>query len=45
MFRESRDVKGRLTFLSGSGRRDPISHLPLVDVITGNSLYVRELHE
>jgi hypothetical protein len=44
-FRESRDVKGRLTFLSGSGRRDPISHLPLVDVITGNSLYVRDLHE
>lgn len=44
-FRESRDVKGRLTFLSGSGRRDPISHLPLVDVITGNPLYVRDLHE
>lgn len=44
-FRESRDVKGRLTFLSGSGRRDPISHLPLVNVITGNPLYVRDLHE
>lgn len=44
-FRESRDVIGRLTFLSGSGRRDPIGHLPLVDVVTGNSLYVRDLHE
>lgn len=44
-FRESRDVIGRLTFLSGSGRRDPIGHLPLVDVVTGNSLHVRDLHE
>jgi len=44
-FRESRDVIGRLTFLSGSGRREPIDHLPLVDVITGNPLYVRDLHE
>jgi hypothetical protein len=44
-FRESRDVRGRLTFLSGSDRRDPISHLPLVNVVTGNSLYVRDLHD
>ncbi len=44
-FRESRDQSGRLTFLTGDNRRALISHLPLVDVVTGRSLYVRDLHE
>lgn len=44
-FRESRDQSGRLTFLAGDDRRKLISHLPLVDVVTGKSLYVRDLHE
>lgn len=44
-FRESRDSSGRLTFLAGDNRREPIGHLPLVDVVTGRSLYVRDLHD
>lgn len=44
-FRESRDSSGRLTFLAGNNRREPIGHLPLVDVVTGRSLYVRDLHD
>jgi hypothetical protein len=42
-FRESRDVKGALTYLSGNARRQPIADLPLMDVITGETLRVRDL--
>jgi hypothetical protein len=42
-FRESRDERGRLTFLSGEDRRRAIAHLPLVDVETGATVRVGEL--
>ncbi len=42
-FRESRDLNGDLTFLSGLARRQPIGDLPVVDVKTGESLCVRDL--
>lgn len=42
-FRESRDEKGRLTFLSGSARLSTINHLPLVDTLSGEVLFVRDL--
>ena len=44
-FRESRDQSGHLTFLTGDGRRKIINHLTLVDVVTGKTLFVRDLHE
>ena len=36
-FREGRDAKGRLTYLRGAARRKAIAHLPVVDVITGQT--------
>lgn len=36
-FREGRDAKGRLTFLRGAARRKAIAHLPVVNVITGQT--------
>lgn len=42
-FRESRDVEGRLTFLSGDERLRAIADLPLVDVETGVTLRVGDL--
>jgi hypothetical protein len=42
-FRESRDARGRLTFLSGAERRAAIADMPLVDVETGRTVRVREL--
>jgi hypothetical protein len=42
-FREGRDDSGRLTMLSGARRREPIAHLPLVDVVSGASLLVGDL--
>lgn len=44
-FRESRDVNGSLTYLSGHARRQPIADLPLIDVITGKTLYVKDLRD
>jgi hypothetical protein len=43
VFRESRDARGRLTFLSGRDRIKEIATLPLVDVISGKSMTVAEL--
>jgi hypothetical protein len=42
-FREGRDADGRLSFLSGAQRRAPIMHLPLVDVVSGETLTVGDL--
>jgi hypothetical protein len=42
-FRESRDQHGALTFLSGTARRAPIAHLPLLDVSSGQALTVGDL--
>jgi len=36
-FREGRDAKGRLTFLRGKERRKAIAHLPVVNVVTGQT--------
>jgi hypothetical protein len=36
-FREGRDAKGRLTYLRGVARRRAIAHLPVVNVITGQT--------
>jgi len=44
IFRDSRDSRGRLTFLSGSERASAILDLPVVDVATGNELRVADLH-
>lgn len=43
VFREGRDARGQLTFASGLGRRDAIADMPLVDVISGAALRVRDL--
>ena len=36
-FREGRDAKGRLTYLRGRERRKAIAHLPVVNVVTGQT--------
>lgn len=41
-FRESRDAKGKLTFLRGAARRTAIAHLPVVNVITGQTAALGE---
>jgi hypothetical protein len=43
IFRESRDVQGRLSTLSGADRRTEIGALPLIDVTSGQSLAVADL--
>lgn len=43
VFREGRDAQGQLTFASGLARRDAIADMPLVDVISGATLRVRDL--
>ena len=43
VFRESRDEDGRLSFVASQGRRAVIAHMPLVDVVTGETLCVRDL--
>jgi len=43
-FRESRDRAGHLTFASGRKRLELIGDLPLVNVVTGSDLKVRDLH-
>ena len=42
-FREGRDADGRLSFLSGVQRRQPIAQMPLVDVVSGELLIVSDL--
>lgn len=42
-FRDSRDSKGRLTFLSGNARADAIADMPLIDVVSGAMLNVGDL--
>lgn len=42
-FRESRDERGRLTFLSGDARRAAIADAEVVDVETGKTVRVAEL--
>jgi hypothetical protein len=42
-FREGRDQNGELTFETGNARRRAIADLPLVDVVSGDRLLVREL--
>lgn len=44
-FRESRNFKGALTHLSANARRQPIADLPLIDVATGETIFVRDLKE
>lgn len=44
-FRESRDDRGRLTFLSGDARRSAIGDLEVVDVEAGRTVRVRELSD
>lgn len=41
-FRESRDKRGRLTFLPPDRQLDPIGHLPVWDVRSGREVSVRE---
>ena len=43
-FRDSRDEEGRLTFLSGSDRTAAMAGMPLMDVITGETIKVGDLH-
>ena len=44
-FREGRDERNRLTFAAGRSRREIIADLPLVDVVSGEKLRVRDLGE
>ncbi|HET6178185.1 MAG TPA: hypothetical protein VFE61_14715 [Candidatus Sulfotelmatobacter sp.] len=41
-FKESRDAKGNLTYLTGAARRKVIAHLPVVNVITGQTALLGE---
>lgn len=41
-FRESRDIEGQLTFLSGSARLDAIDSLPVIDVKTNRLAPLKE---
>lgn len=42
-FRESRDLEGRLNYLSGSARRQEIAHLPVIDVERDTTIMVGEI--
>lgn len=42
-FREGRDVHDVLTFSKGRARREPIVDMPLIDVLSGEALRVRDL--
>ena len=44
IFRESRNIKGDLTYLSGNKRRELIADLPLIDVKTGEMIYVNDIN-
>ncbi len=43
-FRDSRGVRGELTFLSGPQRSAVMKEMPLVDVVTSIELKVKDLH-
>ena len=42
-FREGRNERNELTFLASNERRNPIADMPLVDVMSGQNLRVRDL--
>jgi hypothetical protein len=42
-FREGRDERNALSFLTGRARRGAIADMPLVDVVSGEELLVRDL--
>lgn len=42
-FRESRDASGQLTYCTGSARRQLIAEMPLIDVVSGETLWVKDL--
>jgi len=42
-FREARDERGQLTYCTGSARRQLIADMPLIDIISGETLRVRDL--
>ena len=44
-FREARDQRNKLTFATGRVRREVIGDLPLVDVLSGENLRVRDLRD
>ena len=44
-FREGRDLRGALAYLSGHARRQPIADMPLIDVVTGERLHVSDLED
>ena len=43
VFREGRDERNGLSFLAGNARRKVIEDMPLVDVLTGENLQVKDL--
>lgn len=43
-FRDSRGSRGELTFLSGLDRAKAMANLPVIDVVTGQTLVVGDLH-
>jgi hypothetical protein len=43
IFRDSRDANGELTFLSGCSRAQVMTNMPVIDVVTGQTLTVGEL--
>ena len=43
-FRDSRDANGELTFLAGRTRAQVMAGMPVVDVVTGQTLTVGELY-
>ena len=44
-FRDSRDARGNLTYVSGDARRELIKDMPLVDLESGQSIRVEDLHK
>jgi hypothetical protein len=42
-FRDSRDIQGKLTFLSGSSRVFAMADMPVIDVVTGATITVGEI--
>jgi hypothetical protein len=43
-FRDSRDTKGRLTFLSGRARATAMADMPVINVVTGETIAVGEIN-
>ncbi len=44
-YRDSRDATGKLTYLRGADRLKLIENLPVVNVVTGNQVLLREAHD